>query len=569
MKANSLNSLRVRLVFLVLLAMIPSLALILYTAHVQRSVAMGAAHENLFRIASLAASDTSQAIEGAQQLLGGLAQFHEIRGGDSAACGAVMSKLLAMYPFYSTLGVASPDGAVVCSAVPLTNSVTVADRSWFRQVLQQREFTVGEYQVDRLSGKSTIDFAYPIVDGDHIQSVVFAALNLKFLNGRISRVRLPDGASLVVVDRQGTVLASSSPTESPGGSAREASLLKRLMAYRGLGTEDIVDSDGVQRTYAYYPIVERRGADAYVSVSIPAAIALAEANQQLEHNLLGLIVVSLLALAAAWFGSHTFVLHKANDELEERVQARTKELAHEQLLLRMLMDSMPDTIYFKDRESRFTRINRSQTQVLGLESPEQAVGKSDADFFPAEQAQVALVDEQRILASGKGLISKTERIRRADGQFRWVTATKVPLRDGGGTVVGLVGMSRDVTERMMAENLLRVLVDNLPDLVYIKDTQGHYVVDNAAHRNFLGLRTIEQIVGKTAFDFYPKELAGRIQADDQAVLDSRIGVVSREEQFTNYRGEQTLVSTSKVPYRDEQGEIAGLVCISHIVGGRK
>jgi len=569
MKANSLSSLRMRLVLLVLLAIIPALVLILYTARVQRQVATGAAHENLFRIATLAASDTSQAIEGAQQLLGGLAQFHEIRSGDSAACGAVLAKLLAMYPFYSTLGVASPEGNVICSAAPLTHAVTVADRSWFRQALQSREFTVGAYQVDRLSSQASIDFAYPVEEGGHIQSVVFASLNLKYLSGRISRVRLPEGASLVVVDREGTVLACSSMTEAPGGPARESSLLKRVMAYRGLGTEEVADSDGIRRTYAYYPIVDKRGADAYVSVSMPSELALAEANDQLAHNLIGLIIVSMLALAAAWFGSHVLVLHKANDELEQRVRERTKELAHEQLLLKMLMDSMPDTIYFKDPQSRFTRVNRAQAQVLGVSSPEQAIGKSDVDFFTAEHAQAALADEQRILKSGEGLISKTERIRRADGQFRWVSATKVPLRDADGTVVGLVGMSRDVTEHMIAENLLRVLVDNLPDLVYIKDRQGHYVVDNASHRNFLGLRTVEQIVGKTAVDFYPKELAERIQADDMAVLESKIGVVSREEQFTNYRGEKTLVSTSKVPYRDEQGEVAGLVCISHIVAGRK
>ena len=569
MKANSLSSLRVRLVLMVFLAMIPCLGLILYTARVQRQVATGAAHESLFRIATLAASDTSQVIDGAQQLLGGLAQSHEIRSGDSAACGAMLAKLRVIYPFYSALGVASPEGNVICSAELLTNSVTVADRSWFRRALQTRGFTVGEYQVDRLSGQPSISFAYPIEEAGHIQSVVFAAVNLKYLDGRVGRVRLPDGASLVVVDRQGAVLASSSATEARGGPARESSLLKSVMGYRGLGTQEIDDTDGVRRTYAYYPIGAKRGAEAYVSVSLPAAIVLAEANQQLAHNLLGLAAVSLLALAAAWFGGHAVVLHKANDELERRVQERTKELTHEQLLLRMLMDSMPDTIYFKDTQSRFTRINRAQAQVLGLPSPDQAIGKSDADFFPAEQAQTALADERRILKSGEGLISKTERIRRADGRFRWVSATKVRLRDADGTVVGLVGMSRDVTEHMIAENLLRVLVDNLPDLVYIKDTQGHYVADNATHRNFLGLRTVDQVVGKTAFDFYPKELAERIQADDQAVLESKIGVVSREEQFTNYRGEKTMVSTSKVPYRDEQGEIAGLVCISHMVGGRK
>lgn len=448
MKAISLGNLRVRLVLLVLLAVIPSLGLILYTARVQRLVATEAAHENLSRIAGLAASDVSGMIEGAQQLLGGLAQFHEIRSNDPAACGAVMAKLLAMYSFYSTLGVASPEGNVICSAVPLTNSITVTDRSWFRQALKARGFTVGEWQVDRLTGKASINFAFPLVDeAGHIQSVVFAALDLRYLNRRISNlVRLPDGAALVVGDRQGTILARSPEADRQGGPASESSPPKSVATYRGQGTAAITDTDGVRRIYAFSPVGARRGtADAYVSLSIPTDIALADANRQLAHNLLGLSIVSLLALAAAWFGGHTIILGQTNDELEQRVQERTKELAHEQLLLRMLMDNMPDTIYFKDTQSRFIRINHAQAEVLGLQSPDQAIGKSDFDFFTAEHAQAALADERRILESGQGLISKTERIRRADGQFRWVTATKVPLRDARGTVVGLVGISREVT----------------------------------------------------------------------------------------------------------------------------
>ena len=302
---------------------------------------------------------------------------------------------------------------------------------------------------------------------------------------------------------------------------------------------------------------------------MPTAVALADATQQSRQFFVGLAVVSLLALAAAWFGGHGIALRTANAELEQRVQERTKELAHEQLLLRMLMDNIPDTIYFKDNESRFTRINRAQAEVLGLRSTDQAIGKSDADFFTPEHAQAALDDERRILESGHGMISKTERIRRADGQYRWVTATKVPLRDDGGKVVGLVGLSRDVTDRVRSENLLHVLVDNLPDLVSVKDTQGRYVVDNATHRQFLGVRSIDDIAGKSPFDFYSRDMAERIHTEEQAVLDGKGPVLNSQRELTNHRGENIQVSTSIVPYRDEQGKIVGIVSISRILADRK
>jgi PAS domain S-box-containing protein len=439
MKAISFLSLRVRLVILVLLAVIPAWALILYTARVQRLVAQEACHENLSRIAGLTAADLAGGLEAAQQLLRGLAQFREIRRGESADCSAVMTKLLGMYPFYSALAVASAEGQVTCSGVPLTGPVSVADENWFQQTVRSRGVVVGGVQEDRLSGARSIHLAYPIEDdGGRVQSVVFAALNLRYLSGRAGLVRLPEGASLVVADRNGAVL-----TASPGGAS--ASSLPKPAVYRARATTELVDETGQRRIYAFCPVGGKSGAaDAYVSVSMPTTVALAEANEHLAHNLIGLAVVSLLALAAAWFGGHTIVLGKANDELELRVQERTKELAHEQMLLRMLMDNMPDTIYFKDRHSRFTRINRAQAEVLGVKSPEDAIGKTDADFFTPEHAQAALADERHILTTGESVINKKERIRRADGQYRWVTATKVPLRDEHGKIIGLVGISREI-----------------------------------------------------------------------------------------------------------------------------
>jgi len=574
MNAISPGSLRVRLVLLILLAAIPSLLVILYSAHQQRQVAISAAHENLSRIAALTASDVSRVFEGTKQLLGGLRLSPEIRSGDPAACRAAMIRLHEMYSLYSSLGVASPEGNIICTSVTAANPLTIADQSWFQQAVQTRDFTVGEYDSDPLTHRASVDFAFPISDDEgRIQSVLYAKLDLAHLgslNNIFQVATLPPGGQAVVVDRRGLVLACFPPAECQGKTALESSLIQSVASYRGRGTAEITGADGVSRICAFAPVGGRRGTvDAYVSVSLPTAVALAEANQQLTRNLLAFAVVSLIALAAAWFGGSAFVLGKLNSELEQRVQQRTKELAHEQLLLRMLMDNIPDTIYFKDLQSRFTRINRAQAEVLGVSAPDQAVGKTDADFFTAEHAQAALADERRITESGVGLISKRERVRRADGSFRWMTATKVPLHDPQGTITGLVGISRDVTDVVRAEHLLHDLVESLPELVFVKDTQGHYVLDNATHRTFLGLRTLEEVAGKTAGDFYPRELAQRIEVDDRTVLDAQTPVLEREEQFTNHRGEKVRVLTSKIPYRDEQGKIAGLICISRIIGERK
>jgi len=124
-------------------------------------------------------------------------------------------------------------------------------------------------------------------------------------------------------------------------------------------------------------------------------------------------------------------------------------------LLQALMDNFPYTIYFKDKESRFTRINKAQATLLGIDNPDHAIGKTDFDYFTKQHAQDAFKDEQKILTSGEQLIGKTEKIRTSKGNFIWVSATKIPIRNQEGEITGLVGISIDVTEKYLAEKKLR------------------------------------------------------------------------------------------------------------------
>lgn len=136
------------------------------------------------------------------------------------------------------------------------------------------------------------------------------------------------------------------------------------------------------------------------------------------------------------------------------IRKALENLNTEKGLLRSLMDNFPYTIYFKDSDSRFIRINEAQAIMLGLNHPDEAIGKTDFDFFAPQHAQEAFDDEQRILSSGEQIIGKTERIRTANGNFIWVSATKVPVRNQDGEITGLVGISMDVTEKYLAEQKL-------------------------------------------------------------------------------------------------------------------
>jgi two-component system, cell cycle sensor histidine kinase and response regulator CckA len=134
--------------------------------------------------------------------------------------------------------------------------------------------------------------------------------------------------------------------------------------------------------------------------------------------------------------------------------SRTPAMRLDEDLLSGLMTSIPDNIYFKDRQSRFVRINEAMARWFGLGDPADAVGKTDADFFGQEHARQAFADEQRIMATDEALEGAEEKETWPDGRVTWVSTTKVPVRDAGGAVVGLLGISRDITERKKLEEQL-------------------------------------------------------------------------------------------------------------------
>jgi len=246
-----------------------------------------------------------------------------------------------------------------------------------------------------------------------------------------------------------------------------------------------------------------------------------------------------------------------------------QELAAERNLLRALLETVPDRIYFKDEQSRFVRVNPAMVALFKAAGSEGVVGKTDFDFFTREHAEQAFADEQEIMRTGKPVVGKVEKATLPDGRIGWVLTTKLPLRDRSGKIIGTMGMSRDITrikrieDELAAErNMLRSVIENIPDPIFVKDAQGHYMLDNSAHCKTLGASSREDVIGRTSFDFFPAEEATAFKRDDDRVVATGVPMENHEECVPDPRGKRRWLLTTKAPiFNPDTGAVERLVCI--------
>src|SRR5258708_7063970 len=207
-----------------------------------------------------------------------------------------------------------------------------------------------------------------------------------------------------------------------------------------------------------------------------------------------------------------------------RAEQAEEALAQERNQWRTLIDNLPDDIYIKDTHSRFINVNTAVAHALGAATPDALIGKTDFDFHPQDLAARYFADEQALLATDQALVNHEEPVfDHATGKIVWYLTTKVPVKDRQGRIVGLVGMGRNITELKRSQDnliqertLLRTLIDNIPDYIYVKDLQSRYLINNVAHARLVG-NTPPEIIGKTAYDIFSPELAERYFSDEQKI----------------------------------------------------
>ena len=250
-------------------------------------------------------------------------------------------------------------------------------------------------------------------------------------------------------------------------------------------------------------------------------------------------------------------------------QQSQETLVRERDLLDALLQNTADRIYFKDLKSRFMKCSPTVAIGLGITKLEEILGKSDFDFFTEEHARAAYEDEQRIIRTGQPVIGLVEKETWLDGKQTWVLTNKMPLRTRDGQIIGTFGISKDITELKQIEqtlayerDLLRSLLDGVPDCIYFKDKESRFIKCSGAMAERFGFKSSEELIGKTDFDFFDEAHARPAFEDEQEIIRSGKPVIGKTERETYPDGRVTWALSTKMPLRDKDGTVIGTFGVS-------
>ncbi|MDD5259666.1 MAG: PAS domain S-box protein, partial [bacterium] len=255
-------------------------------------------------------------------------------------------------------------------------------------------------------------------------------------------------------------------------------------------------------------------------------------------------------------------------DIEETKNKLTNQLA----FIQQLLEAIPNPVFYKDTKGIYLGCNQSFERFLG-KSKEEIIGKSVYDLSPQDLADVYHRKDQELFDHPGTQIYESS-IQQANGIRRAVIFNKATYNNPDGTVAGLIGIITDITEGKKVADALRkhqqelsTILDSSPALIFYKDKENNFIRVNQAMAKSMGLSK-EQMEGKSLFEIYPKEEAEKYWQDDKAVMSSGQPKLNIVESMQTQEGKR-WVQTDKIPYKNEQGEIIGVVGFALDITERK
>jgi signal transduction histidine kinase len=306
--------LRTRLLCLLLLALLPACALVLYGNFEQQRLEKESVRDQAVSTAKLAAASQEHYIKNARRLLGTIAELSWlVTASNRVGCDIHFQNLRIITPDYADFGLIEADGTLFSSAAKTNASPNLSGTSLFKKCVQTKRFSVSDYEEDTISGVASLRFGYPILDKDrNLYRMLYGSLHLPLLSTVLTNMALASGSTITVLDRAGNVIARL-PTDETiiGKNIRNQPFVENLFRTPE-GAFESRGLDSQQRLYAATTVPDGDAPTFFVAVGIPTAILYKQADEALLRNLILLLIVAALALAGGWFFARENILQPVN-----------------------------------------------------------------------------------------------------------------------------------------------------------------------------------------------------------------------------------------------------------------
>jgi PAS domain S-box-containing protein len=504
----SVASLRLLLLGILLLTLAPLFVLTILTASRDRVEAGRDFELHAVQFAEIVSLQEREMMERGRSLLLSMSDAAEIRalaGGERPAPGTddariadeYLARQLRLHPEYLNIGFADTTGRVWCSAIPLPGIVMISDREYFRRAVAGKGFSVGVYQVGRITGKPSINLGHAVLDsrGD-VAGVVFLASDLRItdqISGQM-HVSLPEAVAVTILDRNGTVLARhAGDSREIGTRAPEIALIKEGLP-QGHGIVHGADSTGTHYLHVFSRVSGGvRSGDAYVLLTFLEEDAYREINAKQHRYLVTLVAVAAAAILLGYLAIVAIVIRPARallratarlstgdlsaragppygggevgalsiafDRMAEALQQRQEERDRAEAALRVseanyrsLVNEAPYGIVRADADGRLLEVNPAAVKMFGYDSEEDLKQANARDLYCDPEQRAELLSE--MLKRKETTERSGVKCRRKDGSIITIRLAARWVMDESGTPLYMDSVVVDETERYVLEQQL-------------------------------------------------------------------------------------------------------------------
>ncbi len=485
-------SLSRRLVALVILCSLPGFLLILYDAWSNCRLETARAKRDVERLVKLIGADHERLIQDARFFLRILTELPAMRNLDAKEAGIILTELQKSNPAYCMTGLVSAEGMLIASSKPFPPETAYTDRDWFVRVHESKDFVAGEYTIGRVTNRPSLPCVSPILAEDgNIQAILLASIDLTRLDNSAAAAQLPEGSTVAIMDRQGTVLLRQPDPEKWLGRA-DSKLLEAIRQKEEIF--QMTGPDSVLRLYAFAPLGGTPEPSIYVSVGIPCDELFARTRNVLLGlvwlgSLLLVILVATLFLGDAFvlgpvrrllktvrevaqgnlnvrigppYGGELGGLSHAFDQMAESLQQRAVrqqqtelELRRGEEYFRRTFDESPLGKAIVSLDYKFERVNKALCEMTGY-TEEELRAKLVTDIVHSDDLDISIALYRRLISGAMDQCQIIKRFFRKGGGVVWVRVSIRLLRDPDGQPLHLLPAVEDITARRKAQEEIRL-----------------------------------------------------------------------------------------------------------------